>query len=115
MRKKCNHDNIIKQYCPKCELLTIIQTKNAHTACPLHRIVLARVGFSVGGGNEMATDRFLEALKKPSRIKYEGADLVPGTDKVRTYFSNGSLYSKESDIKTILSNERRAFGARKER
>lgn len=89
--------------------------KSAHAACPVHRIIFGRVGFSVGGGNEMATDRFMEALKKTPRIEYEGVDRIPGTDKVRTYFSNGSLYSKESDIKTILSNEYRAFGARKER
>lgn len=60
----------------------------------------------------MATDRFVEALKGPSRIKYEGADKIPGTDKVRTFFST-SLYSKESDIKTIIANEERAFKSRR--
>lgn len=61
----------------------------------------------------MAMKRFVEALKKPPRIEYEGADRIPGTDKVRTYCANSSLYSKESDLKTIISNEYRAFGAGK--
>lgn len=67
------------------------------------------------GENKMAKDRFVEALKGPSKIEYRGADRIPGTDKVRTFFSNGSLYSKESDMKTVISNRDRAFCARRER
>ena len=44
-----------------------------------------------------------DALSKESVHKYEGIDRIPGTDKVITFCATPSgLYSKESDLKTIL-------------
>ncbi len=53
----------------------------------------------------MIMRRFVEAIKKPSKVEYEGVDSAPGTDVVRTYVANGSLYSNENDIKKIVVGE----------
>lgn len=58
---------------------------------------------------------FVEALKKHPRIKYEGTDVFPGTDKVRTYVSNDSLYSKESDLENIIAREKGDFSYKHKR
>jgi len=58
----------------------------------------------------MAIKCFVEALKKydPKRdIGYDRPDRTPGTNKVRTYVGNDSIYSKESDLETIIANEQR--------
>jgi len=58
----------------------------------------------------MAIKCFVEALKKydPKRdIGYDRPDRIPGTNKVRTYVGNDSIYSKESDLETIIANEQR--------
>lgn len=58
----------------------------------------------------MAMNRFVEALKGPPKVKYEGADVFPGTRKVRTFFTNSpNLYSEESNIKTVIANRERVF------
>ena len=61
----------------------------------------------------MAIKCFVEAIKKydPKRdLGYDRPDRIPGTNKVRTYVGNDSIYSKESDIETIIANELRARG-----
>lgn len=63
----------------------------------------------------MKTNRFIEALGKPARIEYRGADRIPDTDKVRTYCSNASLYSRESDLENIVSDKYRASITRRKR
>lgn len=62
----------------------------------------------------MAIKCFVDALKKPTKVEYEGADRIPGTDIIRTYCANDTLYSKQSDLNTIISNENRARGMSKE-
>ena len=32
----------------------------------------------------MAIKCFVDALKKPTKVEYEGADRIPGTDIIRT-------------------------------
>lgn len=62
----------------------------------------------------MVMKRIIEALSDAPKIKYEGADRIPGTDKVRTYCSNASLYSKESDLENMLSNRHCTAGSKRE-
>lgn len=58
----------------------------------------------------MAIKCFVDALDESIEFEYRGADRIPGTDKVRTYCANDTLYSKQSDLDTIISNEKRARG-----
>ena len=55
----------------------------------------------------MAIKRFVEAAGRKSSVGYVGADRIPGTNKIRTYCANASLYSKESDLKKIASSQYR--------
>lgn len=51
-------------------------------------------------------NRFVEAIGKEPRIRYRGIDVIPGTDKIRTYASNvPGLYSRESDLENIVSEK----------
>lgn len=60
----------------------------------------------------MAIKCFVDALKNP---KNEVHIPIPqnyfnSTTKDVTWCANSSVYSKESDLETILARERRAFG-----
>ena len=54
----------------------------------------------------MVMRRFVEALNKTPRIRYRSLDRIPGTNKSRTYVSNHSVYSRESDIKNLIRHRR---------
>lgn len=45
-------------------------------------------------------------IRRPS-----GQDKIPGTNKRRTFVSNGSVYSHESDLDKITNKQYRACGA----
>lgn len=68
---------------------------------------------SGGGGTNMAIRRFVEAAGRKTGAEYRGMDRIPGTDKVRTYCANSSLYSSESDLKRIISKRRSTLGISK--
>ena len=61
----------------------------------------------------MAMRRFVEAAGKKTGAGYRGADRIPGTNKIRTYVTGAWLYSKESDLKKIISKHRQTVGTRK--
>ena len=61
----------------------------------------------------MAIRRFVEAAGQKTGAVYRGLDAIPGTNKVRTYCANASLYSSESDLKKIISKRRSTVGLRK--
>ena len=51
----------------------------------------------------MIIKRIQDALSKESVHKYEGIDIIPDTDIVITFCGTPlGLYSKESDLETIL-------------
>ena len=54
----------------------------------------------------MAMRRFVEALDKPPKIRHRSLDRILGTNKSRTYVSNHSVYSRESDIKNLIRHRR---------
>ncbi|MGM9628949.1 MAG: hypothetical protein ACI3V4_12835 [Faecousia sp.] len=62
----------------------------------------------------MAMKRFVEAAGRKSGYGYVGDDRIPGTNKIRTYCANASLYSKESDLRKITSSQYRTTGTKKE-
>lgn len=53
----------------------------------------------------MAIKRFVEAAGKKSGYGYVGPDRIPGTSKIRTFVTGSWLYSKESDLKKIISKQ----------
>ena len=61
----------------------------------------------------MAIRRFVEAAGQKTGTEYRGKDVIPGTNKVRTYCANASLYSKESDLKRIMSKRYSTLGLQK--
>lgn len=63
----------------------------------------------------MAMKRFIEAAGKKSGYGYVGPDRVPGTNKIRTYVTGAWLYSKESDLKKIISKRQQTVGTRKKK
>lgn len=63
----------------------------------------------------MAMRRFVEAAGKKSGYGYVGLDRIPGTNKIRTYVTGAWLYSKESDLKKIISKRRQTVGIRKKK
>lgn len=63
----------------------------------------------------MAMRRFVEAAGRKTGVAYRGMDSIPGTNKVRTYCANASLYSNESDLKRIISKRRSTVGVRKKK
>ena len=58
----------------------------------------------------MVMRRFVEASGKNSGYGYVGPDRIPGTNKVRTYVTGAWLYSKESDLETIIRRRRETVG-----
>lgn len=57
----------------------------------------------------MTMRKFVEAAGK-NGVAYRGADRIPGTNKVRTYATGAWLYSKESDLETIMRKRRETIG-----
>lgn len=51
----------------------------------------------------MSMRRFVEAIGRPAKIVHSCPDRIPGTNKVRTYTANSSVYSKQSDLKNLTS------------
>ena len=63
----------------------------------------------------MAEDRFVKALKNQERpIIRIPPNYFNSTRHDVTYFSNSSVYSKESEIKTVIANRDRAFKSRRQ-
>lgn len=55
----------------------------------------------------MSTSYFVKAMAKMAPMAHEEADRIPGTSKIRTYCADASLYSSESDLKSIIRPGRR--------
>lgn len=51
----------------------------------------------------MSMRRFIKAIGRPPKIVHNSPDRIPGSNKCRTYTANSSVYSKQSDLKTIMS------------
>lgn len=48
---------------------------------------------------------------KPIDCRPSGEDIIPGTNKRRTFVSNENVYSHESDLEKITNKQYRAAGA----
>jgi hypothetical protein len=59
--------------------------------------------------------RFVDAAKRKSAGAYNGADRISGTNKIRTYCANPALYSQESSLRKIASDQYYPAGAKQER
>lgn len=53
----------------------------------------------------MSMKRFFEMASQKSPHVYRGNDRIPGTDKVRTYCGNSSLYTRESSLDRMEGKE----------
>lgn len=63
----------------------------------------------------MEQDRFVKALKnQEGPIIKTPPNCFNSTRHDVTYFSNSSVYSKESEIKTVIANRDRAFKSRRQ-
>ena len=58
---------------------------------------------------------FVEAASGNIEAVYERTDLIPGTNKIRTYCANSSLYSQESDLEKITRSHHRVENANEKR
>ncbi len=61
----------------------------------------------------MVMERFVKAAGRKDGVRYQQADRIPMTDKVRTYCANASLYSRESDLGKIVSSQYQTVDVKK--
>ena len=54
----------------------------------------------------MAMRFFVDGMNNTPCIVHRGKDRIEGTKKCRTYTSNHSIYSKESNIETLIKHRR---------